>query len=150
MAFIIKHIWLICQILMCRQEAYSVPCQTAKMDRFLKMVNDNYSLTVIAKSSILDIWEGCEYPNVNYDINSVYAYWTKWKGNINAWLFSLRDSSDRKCVFAELKKSFLSSKKSLLLNEFLQSEIMQKSSSVQNIAIIIAVADDSVALCLIL
>ena len=45
---------------------------------------------------------------------------------INVWLFSLRDSSDEDCVFDCLFK-FLS----LLLNEFLQSEIMQKSRSVQ-------------------
>ena len=58
--------------------------------------------------------------------------------------FSLRDSSDEDYVFDCLFK-FLS----LLLNEFLQSEIMQKSRSVQIITNIIAVADEqSVAVCM--
>ena len=56
---------------------------------------------------------------------------------------SLRDSSDEDCVFALLKKFLLVDKfLSLLLNELLQSEIMQKSRSVRNITRIIAVADE--------
>ena len=62
---------------------------------------------------------------------------------INILLFSLRDSSDEDCVFEGLKKFFcLFISLSLLLNEFLQSEIMQISRSVQNITAIIAVADE--------
>ena len=56
---------------------------------------------------------------------------------------SLRDSSDEDCVFALLKKFLLVDKfLSLLLNELLQSEIMQKSRSARNITRIIAVADE--------
>ena len=47
--------------------------------------------------------------------------------------FSLRDSLDENCVFAGLKK--------FDLNEFLQSKIMNKLCSVQNLTNIIAVAD---------
>ena len=62
---------------------------------------------------------------------------------INILRFSLRDSSDEDCVFAGLKNFFcLFISLSLLLNELLQSEIMQISRSVQNITAIIAVADE--------
>ena len=62
---------------------------------------------------------------------------------INVWGFSLRDSSDEDCVFAGLKEFLLVHKfLSLLLNELQQSEIMQKSHSVQNINYIVAVADE--------
>ena len=48
-----------------------------------------------------------------------------------------------KTVFAGLKKFFACHKfLSLLLNEFLQSEIMQKSRSVENVANIIAATDE--------
>ena len=36
-------------------------------------------LTIFPKRCVLDIWEGCEYAYVIYDINSVFAYWTNWK-----------------------------------------------------------------------
>ena len=57
---------------------------------------------------------------------------------MNVWRFSLRDSS--------VEGNFLLVHEilSLLLNEFLQSEIMQKSRSVQNITNNIAVPPDSV------
>ena len=48
-------------------EAYSQPCQTSEMERFVKIVNNFQLLTIFAKHSILDISEG-------YDINSVFAY----------------------------------------------------------------------------
>ena len=45
-----------------------------------------------------------------YDINSVFAYWAKWKGNttINEWRFSLRDSSDEDFVFAKFVVEWIS------------------------------------------
>ena len=55
-------------------KAYSQPCQTSKMESFVKIVSDFQLLTIFAKHSILDISEG-------YDINSSFAYWTKWIGN---------------------------------------------------------------------
>ena len=39
-------------------EAYSEPCQTSKMERFLKIFN---GLTIFAKHSILDIWQRSEH-----------------------------------------------------------------------------------------
>ena len=59
---------------------------------------------------------------------------------INVRRFSVRYSSDKDCAFAGLKKFFTSSE--MLLNEFLQSDITQKSRLVQNITDIIPVADE--------
>ena len=64
---------------------------------------------------------------------------------IKVWRFPLRDSADEDCVFAGLKKLFACLKVSKFqLSEFLQSEIMQKSCSAQNIANIVAVTDEFV------
>ena len=38
-----------------RPEAYSEPCQTSKMKLFVKIVNGRKSLTLFAKSPILDV-----------------------------------------------------------------------------------------------
>ena len=40
----------------------------------VKIVKDFWLLTIFAKCSILDIWEGCECAYVIYDINTVFAY----------------------------------------------------------------------------
>ena len=42
-------------------EAYSDPCQTSKIERFAKIVNDWKPLTIFAKHSILDAWQGSVY-----------------------------------------------------------------------------------------
>ena len=41
--------------------AYSGPCQTSKMECFAKIANTIQALTIFAKGSILDVWEGSEY-----------------------------------------------------------------------------------------
>ena len=43
------------------KEAHLEPSQTSKMDLFAKLVNVSKSLTIFAKSSILDVWQGPEY-----------------------------------------------------------------------------------------
>ena len=73
-----------------------------------------------------------------------------WKGNnTNKRLhFSLRDLQVE-TIFAGLKNFLLVNKfLSLSLNEFLQSEIMQKSRSAQYITRIIAVANQVQFVCL--
>ena len=42
-------------------EAYSEPCQVSKMEFSVKIVNNLKLLTIFAKNSILDIWQGSEY-----------------------------------------------------------------------------------------
>ena len=42
-------------------EAYSEPCQTPKIELFVKIVSGWKLLTIFAKSFILDIWRGSEY-----------------------------------------------------------------------------------------
>ena len=42
-------------------EAYSDPCQTSKMELLVKIFNGIQLLTVFAKSSFLDVWQGSEY-----------------------------------------------------------------------------------------
>ena len=39
-------------------EVYSEPCQMSKMELFAKIVNDWKPLTISAKSSFLDVWQG--------------------------------------------------------------------------------------------
>ena len=58
------NICSICQVSMCHLEVYSEPCQTSKIEHFVKIVNDFQPLSIFAKRSILDIWEGCEYAYV--------------------------------------------------------------------------------------
>ena len=42
-------------------EAYSEHCQTSKMERFEKIIEDFEPLTIFAKRSILYVWQGSEY-----------------------------------------------------------------------------------------
>ena len=43
---------------------YSEPCQTSKVELSLKIANGWKLLTISAKSSILDVWQGSEYTSV--------------------------------------------------------------------------------------
>ena len=52
-------------------ELYSQPSQIFKMELFAKIVNTWKPLTIFAKNSILDIWQGSEY--VSMDL-SYYSY----------------------------------------------------------------------------
>ena len=42
-------------------EECSEPCQTSKMELFVKNVNGRKSLPILAKRFILDVFQGCEY-----------------------------------------------------------------------------------------
>ena len=42
-------------------KAYSEHCQTSKMERFENIIEGFEPLTVFAKRSILDVWQGSEY-----------------------------------------------------------------------------------------
>ena len=44
--------------------------QTSKIELFSKIVNSFYSLTIFAKSSILDVWKGSEYTSLNQTIKN--------------------------------------------------------------------------------
>ena len=44
-------------------KAYSEPCQTCKMECFAKIVKGLKQLPIFAKHSILDAWQGSEYPS---------------------------------------------------------------------------------------
>ena len=55
---------LTCQTLsndLTSKEAYSQPCQTSKIERFVKIINSFTPLTVFTKRSILDVWYFSEY-----------------------------------------------------------------------------------------
>ena len=41
-------------------EVYSEPCQISKMELYAQIVNGFQPLTIIEKSSILDVWQGSE------------------------------------------------------------------------------------------
>ena len=42
-------------------EAYSEPCQISKVELFSKILGDFQSLTISAKSCVLDLWQDSEY-----------------------------------------------------------------------------------------
>ena len=44
-----------------KAEVSSEPCQTSKTERFAKTANNWKPLTIFAKCSILDVWQGSEY-----------------------------------------------------------------------------------------
>ena len=52
------------EVLIFIAEVYSELCQTTKMKRFTKIVINYESLTIFAKCSILDVWQGSEYASV--------------------------------------------------------------------------------------
>ena len=52
MVFTKTHIF---EVSMCHPETYSEPCQTSKIEYFLKRVSDYKPLTIFAKCYILDI-----------------------------------------------------------------------------------------------
>ena len=46
--------------------AYSKPCQSSKIERFVKIVNGFKPLTIFARCSVLDVWQSSEYTIGNY------------------------------------------------------------------------------------
>ena len=46
------------------RKVYSEPCQTSKMVRFAKIVNNCNPLTISTTYSILDVLQGSEYDSV--------------------------------------------------------------------------------------
>ena len=64
---------------------YSELIQISKIKLFVKLVNSRKLLTILAKSSILDVWLGSEYVFAklspfkwNIQILSRWTKWTKW------------------------------------------------------------------------
>ena len=133
MVFTITHICSICQVLMSHLKTHSEPCRTSKMAGIVKIV-----LAINYFRYLRQLWIRCHLrQKLSFcKLNQV----NKEQITTKVWRFSLRDSSDEDGVFAGLK-FFLLFYKFFLLNKFLQSEVMQKSRSVQNITNIIAVAD---------
>ena len=56
-------------------EAYPEPCQTSKMDCFVKIVNDLNLLTFFVRHPILDVWQGSKYISVIYYLLIVWENW---------------------------------------------------------------------------
>ena len=56
-------------------EAYPEPCQTSKMDCFVKVVNDLNLLSFFVRHSILDVWQGSKYTPVIYYLLIVWKNW---------------------------------------------------------------------------
>ena len=57
-----KHEWyIIWNDLWNISEAYSQPCQTSKIEVFTKTVNKLKLLFILAKNSILGVWQGSKY-----------------------------------------------------------------------------------------
>ena len=52
-----------------KPDAYSQPCQTSKMELFAEIVQDWKSLTIFARSSIFEVWQGSEYSSAGTYIN---------------------------------------------------------------------------------
>ena len=64
------------------RQTFSEPCQTSEMRRFTKIVNSFYSLTISAKHSILDVWEGSTYTYEYYSWNSA-QHWCRQVSSIS-------------------------------------------------------------------
>ena len=45
----------------------SEPCQTSKMKCFAEIVGNKNSLNILAKHSILDVWQGSKYASDHFD-----------------------------------------------------------------------------------
>ena len=139
MVFTITHISLICEVSMCHPDAYSEPYQTFKMKRFVKIVRRlalNYFCKTLHFRYLRGFWIQLCHLRHKFSI-CILNHVQREHIQMNVWRFSLKDSSVEGFLFVH---EILS----LLLNEFLQSEIMQKSRAVQNITHIIAVPPDSV------
>ena len=54
--------------------AYLESCQTSKIKRFVKILIGWNLLTLFAKSSILDAWQGCEYAS-GYQNIALFFFW---------------------------------------------------------------------------
>ena len=136
--FTITHISLISEVSMYHLGLYSEPCQTSKVERSPKIVNNFFTVNYIH-----------ETPQFRYlrvmDVNTPmllhkFSMGKETHSNKRFTFFLKGFSRWRLCGWwvKVLVHKFLS----LLLNEFLQTKIMQKSRSVQNITKIIAVADE--------
>ena len=64
------------------RQTFSELCQTSEMRRFMKIVNSFYSLTISAKHSILDVWEGSTYTYEYYSWNSA-QHWCRQVSSIS-------------------------------------------------------------------
>ena len=53
-------------------EAYWEHCQTSKMEHLAKIVNNFKELTLFAKSSTLDVWQGSEDASEQCNLFSIY------------------------------------------------------------------------------
>ena len=73
-------------------EAYSEPCQTSKMGRFVKIVNRLKSLTIFIKRTILDIWQPSEYAFVVWETIWLPFSVTTYYYKIPKFLFILKIS----------------------------------------------------------
>ena len=67
-------------------EAYPEPCQTSKMDCFVKIVIGLNLLTFFVRHSISDVWQGFKYTSVIYYLLIVWDNWGHidanfWKSN---------------------------------------------------------------------
>ena len=55
-------------------EAYAEPCKTSKMEFSAKIVNGIQPLTIFAKSSVLEVWQGSEYDS---ELEVIYFHSSK-------------------------------------------------------------------------
>ena len=65
------------------QEAYSEPCRKSKLKLFTEIVNGLQPLTIVAKSSVLDIWQGseCAFSILNWSIK-MRSFCCQWLRSI--------------------------------------------------------------------
>ena len=56
-------------------EAYPEPCQTSKIDCFVKIVNGLNLLNFFVRHSILDVWQGSKYTSVIYYLLIIWENW---------------------------------------------------------------------------
>ena len=64
--------------------SYSETCQTCKMEYFAKIVNGFETLTIFAKRSVLDVWQGFEYASSSHQIFTISGNNISFSRNINS------------------------------------------------------------------
>ena len=66
-------------------EVYSKPCQTSNMERFVKIVNRFWPLTIFTKQSILDVPQGSEYASDMPMCIILKLAWVSYAIRIDTW-----------------------------------------------------------------
>ena len=110
LVFTTAHICLISQVSMCHPEAYSKPCQTSKMEVFCENVQRLLTVNYCRKTLHFRYLRGLSIRlcHLRHKFSTCILNQVKREHiPINFLRFSIKNSSDKVCVFAALNKFFV-------------------------------------------